>query len=148
MKLARGPLRNPAISRRDLVGDLLHRQTEIFTGPRPARRIDARRSIEAIDFETGIISKRRQTRPFGGCDGLEPRIAFECRLSLLGLGKPKLTCRNGIETVRLNELVYFPDLAGVVTRNDEPRTFREPHHATPQMRGSANSRQLPAGSRK
>jgi hypothetical protein len=128
--------------------DALHGEGEVLSGAGPAGGVDAGCAVEICNLEPRVIGERGEARSGRGGEGLEARIAFEGRLGFLGLGKVQVAGRDGIEAVRCDQFLDLPYLARVVAGDDEAAAGFELFHApNPQMRGSANSTELPAGSR-
>ena len=127
----------------------LHGSAEIFAGARPACRIDARRAAQRHHFQPGIIGQGGQARRLRGRNGLQLGIGKEARTGLFRLRQRQLGGGRDLEPERGHQLDDLGDLAGIVAGHHEARVGEKAaRHARFQMRGSANSRQFPAGSRK
>lgn len=128
--------------------DAAHGEAEILARSCPAGGIDAGGAAERLHLQAGIVGERGQARALGGRECLEARVALEGGLGLLRFGEAEVTGRDGIEAVRRYQLLDLPHLAGIVARHHETASRRQLlHSSNPQMRGSANSTELPTGSR-
>src|SRR5262245_7502533 len=139
----------PSMPRRHLPVHALHRDRKVAGRAGPVGGVHARRAVKRIDHYSRVVRKCGQPAPLRRKLRLDPRVAFERRLRLVWDPEPEIAGRDGVETIRCDELVDLPYLAWVVASDDQAIAApQSPRHAMPQMRGSANSIALPAGSRK
>ena len=139
----------PCMPRRHLLMHALHGNSEVPLRAGPVGRMHARRPIERVDLYPRLSASAGNPEPFAANSALICAFPSNVGSGSSGYGKAERARGDGIEAIRRDELIDLPHLAGVVARDDEAvAALQAPCHAIPQMRGSANSRQLPAGSRK
>ena len=90
-----------------------------FVRPAHLRRIDARRAVERLDAEPGIVGERNEPRSLRGGARLQHGVVAEGRPCLLGLLKAERRRAERREAEGPQQFVEFAQLAGVVGGDDE-----------------------------
>jgi hypothetical protein len=109
--------------------------------------VNARFVCQGRNLETGIVRESRKAAGISGSLGFDEGIFGKGRAGLFRFGKSKLGGGDDRYGQSGQQIGNLADLSGIVAGNHKPAAEQDGFHGRPQIRGSANSTLLPAGSR-
>ena len=122
-----------------LLLDEAHRHVPVAVGTGPVGGVDARRAVQCLDAEAGIIGQRH----FAGCRGrrqrLDAGVLDEGRAGLFRLGQAELSGGDQLDREAAQQEFQFADLALVVA-GDEQSLAVDPAGFPPALIGDAAHR--------
>ena len=81
--------------------------------------MDARRAVERIDHQAGIVGESGQAGRKRCGLGLDARIVAKAHAVLIRFRQIEFTRRYGVDAVRRKQLAHLGELAGIVGRDHE-----------------------------
>src|SRR5690606_13806679 len=125
--------------------DLLHGKTEVAraVGQRgPIGRVDAGCASKRLDTQARIVREGRQSRRPGSCERFRVGVFLESGAGFLRLRQTKGGDRLDLVAERREQTVEFLQLAAIMAGKNQLLVSYFSHQNF-QMRGSANSSELP-----